>query len=145
MVASFAGSIFFLVLRRNGVSIGTYKELLFGIGFTTLCWVITAYIGPRTDQATLVGFYKRVHPLGPGWTAIRTAAGVDRAEAALYARQDNIPLALIGWVTGVSVIWSGLFLVGNVLYGRLNYSIACAAVLLVTGTVMIRVIRRLWV
>jgi SSS family solute:Na+ symporter len=144
MIASFGGSVFFLVLRRNGISIGTYKELLLTIGITTLCWVITAYVGPRTNSETLIDFYKRVHPIGPGWRAVRAAAGVDPAEAALYARQDNIPLALVGWVTGVSVIWSGLFLVGNLLYGRMGYSIVCAAVFLVTGTVMIRVIRRLW-
>ena len=144
MITSFGGSVFFLVLRRNGISIGTYKELLLTIGVTTLCWVITAYVGPRTNNETLIDFYKRVHPIGPGWTAVRAAAGVDPAEAALYARQDNIPLALVGWVTGVSVIWSGLFLVGNLLYGRMGYSIVCGAVLLVTGTVMIRVIRRLW-
>jgi hypothetical protein len=126
------------------VALGTYRELLLTIGFTTLCWIATAFIGPQNDEETLIDFYRRVHPVGPGWRQIRVIAGVDPNEATEYARQDNVPLALLGWVTGVSVIWSGLFLVGNILYGRLEYSIACAVILAITGTILIRVIRRLW-
>jgi hypothetical protein len=144
MVASFGASLFFLFLRRGGISLGTYKELLLTIGFTTVCWILTAYLGPQNDKETLIDFYKRVHPVGPGWRHFRAVAGVDPKEAAEYARQDNVPLALLGWVTGVSVIWSGLFLVGNILYERVGYSIACGIILAVTGTILIRVIRRLW-
>ena len=109
-----------------------------------MCWVITAYAGPRTDQNTLVDFYKRVHPFGPGWRHIRAIAGVDAAKAAAYARQDNVPLALLGWVSGVSVIWSGLFVVGNALYGRTGTTLVLLACLLVSGSLLIWVIRKLW-
>ncbi len=144
MVSSFAASIAFLIMHKNGIVLGTYKELLLTSGFTTLCWVITALFGPQTDHDTLISFYRKVHPIGPGWTEIRRLAGVDPAEAAAYARQDNIPLAMVGWVTGVSVIWSGLFLVGNFLYGRMDYVMMLTATLAVSGTILILVIRRLW-
>jgi Na+/proline symporter len=144
MITSFGASLVFVFLHRAGVSLGTYRELLLTIGFTTVCWIVTAYIGPQNDEETLIDFYKQVHPFGPGWHHIREVAGVDPKQAAEYARQDNIPLAMLGWVTGVSVIWSGLFLVGNILYGRLGYSIACGIVLAITGTILIRVIQRLW-
>jgi solute:Na+ symporter, SSS family len=62
----------------------------------------------------------------------------------VYARQDNISLSMLGWVTGCSVIWSGLFLVGNILYGRWGYAIILGAVLAVTGSMLIWTIRRLW-
>lgn len=145
MVSSFAASIAFLVMHKNGIVLGTYKELLLTIGFTTLCWVITALWGPQTEREKLVSFYRLVHPIGPGWTEIRRIAGVDPVEAAKYAREDNIPLAMVGWVTGVSVIWSGLFLVGNILYARWDYVLMLSATLAVSGTILIKVIRRLWV
>jgi len=144
MISSFLVSLIFVLLHRTGVNLGTYKELLLTIAFTTVCWVITAYVGPQTDRQTLIDFYRRVHPIGPGWAAIRPFAGVDSAQAAEYARQDNIPMALLGWVAGVSVIWSGLFTVGNVLYGRWDYAGILFVILLVTGTILVRVIRRLW-
>ncbi len=144
MTSSFSAALAFVLMHRAGIQLGTHQELLLGIGFTTFCWILTAYIGPETDHATLIAFYKRVHPIGPGWTAIREEAGVPKAEAKEYARQDNIPMAMLGWVSGTAVIWSGLFTVGNFLYGRMNVALALLAVLLITGYTLIWVIRRLW-
>ena len=57
---------------------------------------------------------------------------------------DNIPLALLGWFTGCTTIWSSLFAVGNFLYGRTVAAVACTAVFVVAGLVLIRVVSRLW-
>ena len=144
MVSSFGAALTFLLLHKAGIVLGTHQELLLGIGFTTFCWILIAFIGPETDHATLISFYKRVHPIGPGWTKIREEAGVDKVEAAEYARQDNIPMAMLGWVSGTAVIWSGLFTVGNFLYGRMGMATFLLGVLLVTGSTLIWVIRKLW-
>jgi hypothetical protein len=144
MTASFLAAAAFLWLHHAGIEFGTHKELVMGIAFTTLCWVVTAYVGPRTDEATLVAFYRRVHPIGPGWTYIRSIAHVDPAQAAAYAREDNVPLAMLGWVSGCATIWSGLFMVGNFLYGRMDYFYGLLAIFVVMGLALIGVIRRLW-
>jgi SSS family solute:Na+ symporter len=144
MLSSFSAALTFLLLHRSGIVLGTHRELLLGIAFTTFCWIVTAYVGPQTDHATLISFYKRVHPIGPGWTLIREEAGVPEAEAKEYARQDNIPMAMLGWVSGTAVIWSGLFTVGNFLYGRTGAALGLLGVLLVTGYTLIWVVRKLW-
>ena len=144
MTSSFAISLAFLCLHRYGIVLGTHRELLLSVAFTSFCWILTAFVGPETDHATLISFYKKVHPLGPGWTRIREEAGVPPAEAAKYAREDNIPLAMLGWVCGTATIWSALFMVGNILYGRTGYALGLLGVLAVTGSTMIWVIRRLW-
>ncbi|MCL4402957.1 MAG: hypothetical protein M1436_09900 [Acidobacteria bacterium] len=144
MTSSFAISVAFIVLRRHGIVLGTHRELLLTVLFTTLAWLITAYVGPKTERETLLHFYKKVHPFGPGWRHVRKAAGISEAEAALYTRQDNIPLAMLGWVAGTAVIWSGLFAVGNLLYGRMALTLGLSVVLVVSGSALIWVIRRLW-
>ena len=144
MVSSFIASVALVFARRAGIELGTHKELLTVIAVTTVCWLLTAYLGPQTDRETLIGFYRKVHPIGPGWAAIRAAAGADAAAAAEYSRQDNFPLALLGWVCGCAVIWAGLFTVGNVLYGRTGYALALFGVLVAAGFTLIRVIQRLW-
>jgi Na+/proline symporter len=144
MVASFLASVIFMVLRRSGTVFTTDMQLLLTVIITTICWLITAYIGPQTDKETLVNFYRKVHPFGPGWQRIRNEAGVTDEEAATYARTDNIPLALLGWVTGCIVIWSALFTVGEFLYRQYGYALALLAVFLLSGLVLLRVINRLW-
>jgi len=144
MVGSFGISVVFLILHKNGVTIPSDQQLVITVAFTTLCWVIMAFAGPRTDEATLVGFYRKVSPIGPGWRHIRSIAGVSQAEAAEYARRDNIPLAFLGWSAGCAMIWSALFCVGNFLYGRIGLASALLGVFLVAGIFVIRVVNRLW-
>ena len=106
---------------------------------TTVCWVVTAFVGPATDRATLVSFYEKVRPAGPGWNAIRPLADPSRASS-----PDNIPMALLGWVAGCTAIWSALFTVGNFLYLRNNAAFAMLAVFIVSGLVLVAVVRQLW-
>ncbi len=144
MISSFGISIVFLAMHKNGIVIASDRQLVWTVLFTTVCWVVMAFAGPRTDEATLVNFYRRVNPIGPGWRRIRALAGVSEAEAAECARRDNIPLALLGWSAGCAMIWSALFAVGNFLYGRMNYAAALAAVFAVSAAIVIRVVNRLW-
>jgi Na+/proline symporter len=142
MASSFLVSLGLLLLARGGVHFSTHAALLVTIAITTACWVTTAYIGPQTERKVLVDFYRKVRPFGPGWRVIEQEAGLG-ADAARTAG-DNIPLALLGWVAGCATIWSALFTVGNVLYGRTGYAVACLAVFLIAGTALVRVIGRLW-
>jgi Na+/proline symporter len=139
MLSSFLISAGFVFLHRAGTDLGTHRELLATIFFTTVCWVTTAYIGPQTDHQTLVHFYKKVHPFGPGWKSVRAEVG-----ELVVDEKDNVPLAMIGWIAGVAVVWSGLFTVGNILYERTGYAIALGVIFVISGSILLRVINRLW-
>jgi Na+/proline symporter len=116
------------------------------VGITTLAWLITAYVGPETDRETLISFYRKVKPVGPGWTDIRAAAGVTDAEV---AQENRIGAAFLGWISGCAVIWSSLFAIGNFLYSsgdptRLKTAWILTAVFAVSGYVLLKVTQQLW-
>jgi len=142
MVSSFAFSILLLVLRKFGVIVPTHYALILTVAVTTISWVLTAYLGPQTDRQTLINFYKRVRPFGPGWKSVRREAGINEAEA--RATHESFPLALVGWVSGSLTIWSALFTVGNFLYGRTTYALVLLAVFIGSSLVLLKVINRLW-
>jgi Na+/proline symporter len=142
MVSSFVVSVILLVLNKNGAGISTHVALLITVALTTLCWIAATFLCPETDRKTLLDFYRKVHPFGPGWKKIRHEAGITEEEA--KSRRENMPMALLGWVTGCTVIWSSLFAVGNFLYGRLDYALPLLAVLVASGLVLLWVISRLW-
>jgi len=116
------------------------------VGITTVAWLLTAYIGPVTDRATLISFVQKVKPAGPGWTELRAAAGISDAEVA----QDNrIGAAFVGWISGCIVIWSSLFAIGNFLYApgdptRWPAAWMLFGVFVVSGLVLLRVTKQLW-
>lgn len=142
MVSSFGISVVLLVLHKNGVTFSTHVSLLITIGITTVCWVLTAFFGPETDRKTLIEFYKKIRPFGPGWKRIREEEGL--SDQKMGTLRDNIPLALLGWVAGCTAIFSALFTVGNFLYGRLNYALPLLGVFLISGLVLLYVVSTLW-
>jgi Na+/proline symporter len=141
MLSSFTISVVWVFARRHGVHLGADEELVYTVLFTTVCWLITAFVGPRTEDHTLVTFYNKVHPAGPGWNRVRRLAGTSTIEA---SERDNIPLQIAGWVSGVALIWSALFTVGNFLYGRMGLAVALLAISALSALALIQVIRRLW-
>jgi SSS family solute:Na+ symporter len=140
MISSFGVSTVLLILTKRGMAIGTAQGLIITIAVTTVCWILTSYLGPRTDPAVLVNFYRKVHPMGPGWEPVRKMAGISAADVP----SDNFPLALVGWLSGCIMIWSALFTVGNFLYGRTGYALGLLAVFVVSAAVVMAVVRRLW-
>ncbi|MFO1497138.1 MAG: sodium:solute symporter family protein [Verrucomicrobiota bacterium] len=143
MISSFGISATLLLLKRSGqLELSTHHALLLTIVITTVCWVVTAFIAPPTDRQTLIDFYRKVRPFGPGWRRIREEAGISEAEAA--ASHESIPLALLGWTAGCAVIWSSLFAVGTFLYGRLLQAGLLLVVFIISGLVLLRVINTLW-
>ena len=143
MASSFGISLVLLILKTQfGMAFTTHYALLTTIAVTTVCWVLTAFLGPQTDRQKLIEFYKKVRPFGPGWKRIREEAGISEAEAA--ASHENIPLALLGWSAGCTAIWSSLFTVGNILYGRMGLAMMLMGVFIVSGLVLIYVINQLW-
>jgi Na+/proline symporter len=140
MISSFLTSVALLVLARRGVTFSTHAALVTTVIVTTVCWLLAAYLGPPTDREVLKAFYRKVRPSGPGWAAVRAAAGPIETGVA----GDNIPLALGGWVAGSTAIWSALFAVGTFLYGRIAMALALTAIFVASGLVLMWIVSRIW-
>ncbi|MBI3651624.1 MAG: Na+:solute symporter [Acidobacteria bacterium] len=143
MISSFLVSVTFIILQKQAIlTMATAPKLILTVLITTACWLLAAFLAPPTARQTLIDFYRKVHPSGPGWEVIRRAAGVSKAEAQLGS--DSLPLAMVGWVAGCSAIWSALFTVGNFLYGRTGLALALLAIFVSSGLVLLKVVNRLW-
>jgi Na+/proline symporter len=141
MVSSFGLSIVFLVMHRMGIAPGTHQQLLLTVMFTTVCWVLTAYFGPQTDQAVLASFYQKIRPPGPGWRKVQLEMGLEPIPASETA---DVPVAMLGWFAACIMIWSALFMVGNVLYARWYYAAVLGLVFAISAVVVGKVVQRLW-
>ena len=140
MMSSFVISLAFLFLNKSGHPISADKALLLTVAVTTICWVATAFLGPETERATLIEFYRKVRPAGPGWRSIRKQAGSLGASGT----REKLPLALVGWLSGCTAIWSALFTVGNFLYGRIGYAWLLLGVFIISGLILVYVINEVW-
>jgi len=142
MVSSFAISVVFFAMNKTGHPLPFAHSVIYSVAFTTAVWMVTAFVGSPTSRDTLIAFYRKVHPAGPGWTRIRLEAGVSEAEAALHT--DHLGKATVGWIAGCLTIWSSLFATGEFLYGRTQPALALMAMFVVSGAVLVYVVNTLW-
>jgi solute:Na+ symporter, SSS family len=137
MLASFVVSLAFFVAAKLGHPVDTVDVLLSTIGITTLTWVAVTYLTPPVEASVLRAFYAKVRPAGPGWARVRRESG-------LPASADSLPLALLGWVLGVSSVYGALFAAGAFVYGRTNQGLLWSAVASVAILGLLAIGRHLW-
>src|SRR5262249_6127665 len=100
MVSSFCVALAFFVAGKMGTNVPSHVSLLTTVAVTSVLWIAVTFLTAPTDRATLVAFYERVRPAGPGWNAIR-------AEAKPGASPDGLPQAMLGWVLGCLFVYAG--------------------------------------
>ncbi|MDT8322776.1 MAG: sodium:solute symporter family protein [Bacteroidota bacterium] len=89
------------------------------VGVTTVSWLLVTVLTPATGTATLSAFYRRVRPSG-FWGPLSAVHG-DISPDRQYATR------FLGWILGVLLIYSVLFLVAALLFGNATEQFLWAA------------------
>jgi hypothetical protein len=110
MAVAAAVSLFLqLVLKWDGDQPRDFAYImLVTVALTTVAWLTVTWLTAPEPQATLLAFYSRVRPQGPGWMPIASSAGVEAVRGSLGRELLN---ALLGCV----LVYSALFGVGEIL------------------------------
>lgn len=137
MIGSFVVAIGFFIAKKNGVQVADHVSLLATVAATTAIWVTVTFLGPQTDRATLVSFFKLVKPAGPGWKSVQAEAGVG-------ASAESPAQALMGWMLGCAFVYAALFGTGSLLYGKMPQFYAWLVVFVLSGLGMWKVLRGFW-
>src|SRR5215831_12472767 len=102
MISSFVIAVGLFVARKSGAPISETSALIGSVAATTVVWVTVTLLTPPTDEATLQRFYEKTRPMGPGWARVRAAAN-------LPPSPDSFATAILGWTSGVTFVYAGLF------------------------------------
>ena len=137
MLSSFVVAGGFFLSARAGMGIPSHVALLVSVATTTLVWVAVTFLTAPTPIETLVRFYERVRPSGPGWAPVRAAAAPGEPT-------DSLAEAALGWVLGCVLVYAALFGVGSALYGRWPQAAVWGVAGLVSAIGLARLLPRLW-
>ena len=137
MASSFVIAVGFFVAGKTGHALPTHISLVLTIAVTTLVWLAATFLTKPTDRGTLLSFYKRVRPAGPGWRSVRAETGV-------ASSPDSLPQAFLGWILGCVFVYAALFGAGSVLYGRTALATFWIILFVASGAGLVRLLPRLW-
>lgn len=104
---------------------------------TTAAWIVTAMLTKPTTQDTLIKFYLKVQPGGPGWKKVQAAIEKDDRELPSQPKWD-VPFGMLCAVLGSLTVYGILFAIGAVLYDRSVQAFSFGILALVCGFLLIR-------
>ena len=87
---------------------------------TTFVWVLVTFMTKPDDDQTLVKFYKKTKPGGPGWKRIKELAKLSKDE---NNSEWIVPRGILCMILGCFAIYSALFSTGYFIYGEITYGI----------------------
>lgn len=130
MVAPAVGFVFLKLFTTV-----TFPHSLLYLAAWTTCWtLVVTWLTPPEPQATLVAFYRRVRPPGPGWGPIaRVCGGAD---------PEPVGGMVADWLAGCAMVYGVLFGVGALLFDSTPVALAYFVVAAAAGIFLYRHIAR---
>jgi len=101
------------------------------VTITTIAWLAVTWMTSPEPEATLLSFYRRVRPHGPGWEPVRRAAAVPPASGSLGHDLANA-------LTGCVLIYASLFGVGEILLRSITRGVTLLVVAAVAAFLIAR-------
>ena len=102
--------IFSLFFYEYGLPL--YMKFPLIVFITTIIWLTVTFITPADDNETLINFYKKTKPGGPGWSFIKKLDNIDNEEDKWI-----VPSGILCMIFGFLMIYSALFSTGYFIYG----------------------------
>ena len=102
--------IFSLIFNEYGLPL--YMKFPLIVFITTIIWLTVTFITPADDNETLINFYKKTKPGGPGWSFIKKLDNIDNKE-----EKWIVPSGILCMILGCLMIYSALFSTGYFIYG----------------------------
>ncbi len=116
-----------------------WQRLVIGVAITTIGWVSVTLLTKPTEQRTLIDFYRKVHPGGPGWRVVLERAARTGEDVDMYLKEKwDLPSSLLMVFLGLVLIYSILFAAGFWLYANTLAAIITTASALLSSLLLIK-------
>ena len=93
-----------------------YFKLPIVVLITTFVWVSVTFMTKPDDDETLIKFYEKTNPGGPGWKRIKTMSNLNNKN---LEKDWIVPSGILCMILGCFAIYSALFSTGYFIYGEL--------------------------
>ena len=124
-------SLFNLIFNDDGLP--GYMKFPFIVLVTTSIWLIVTFITPADEKETLIKFYKKTKPGGPGWNKIKEHITMSDEK-----EEWIVPKGIICMIIGCITIYSALFSTGYFIYGEISSALIFLLVTIVSGLILFK-------
>ncbi len=105
---------------------------------TTIIWVAVTYLTKPEKQETLANFYYKIQPSKIGWNPVIIQAKANNTNIVNSNINSSLTYGIIGMLIGTLLVYSILFAIGNLIYGKIAYTIILSIVTITCGYILIK-------
>jgi len=113
-------------------------KLVIGILITTIGWVTVTYLTPPERLEVLERFCSKIRAGGPGWRKVAAASTLPGVSEGW-----DVPTGLLCMMVGCLAVWTALFGIGYILYGKMALGVVLVVVSVVSTVVLMRLAGRI--
>ena len=124
-------SLFNLIFNDDGFP--AYMKFPFIVLVTTSIWLIVTFITPADEKETLIKFYKKTKPGGPGWNKIKEHIAMSDEK-----EEWIVPKGILCMIIGCITIYSALFSTGYFIYGEISSALIFLLVTIISGLILFK-------
>ena len=124
-------TIFNMIFSDGGLP--AYMKFPFIVLVTTAIWLLVTFLTPADDNETLVSFYNKTQPGGPGWNSIIKNNNIKVRKA-----EWIVPQGILCMFIGCICIYSALFSTGYFIYGEYNSAFLFLAVTIISSFLLFK-------
>ena len=104
-----------LIFNENFIQ--PYFKFPLVVLITTFVWITVTFITKPDDDETLIKFYEKTNPGGPGWKRIKN---ISKLRSKSEEKEWIVPRGILCMILGCFAIYSALFSTGYFIYGELS-------------------------
>tara|TARA_B100000941_G_scaffold136652_1_gene96871 strand:- start:418 stop:2160 length:1743 start_codon:yes stop_codon:yes gene_type:complete len=104
-----------LIFNENFIQ--PYFKFPLVVLMTTFVWVTVTFMTKPDDDETLIKFYEKTNPGGPGWKRIKN---ISKLRSKSEEKEWIVPRGILCMILGCFAIYSALFSTGYFIYGELS-------------------------
>ena len=104
-----------LIFNENFIQ--PYFKFPLVVLITTFVWVTVTFMTKPDDDETLIKFYEKTNPGGPGWKRIKN---ISKLRSKSEEKEWIVPRGILCMIFGCFAIYSALFSTGYFIYGELS-------------------------
>jgi solute:Na+ symporter, SSS family len=105
------------------------------VGFTSIAWIAATYLTRPTPMSKLQAFYEKIQPDG-AWRPVRISLGLPQPKTKVFH-------LLIGWISAAVMVYSSLFLIGDLIFQNYARFAMWLGFAVVAGIIMITTSKRI--
>ena len=106
---------------------------------TSIIWVAVTFLTPAEKTETLISFYKRTQPGGPGWSKIVEEARQRDIDLTSGEGKWTVPSGVLAMLLGCVFVYGTMFATGNWIYGNYELAIGLSVVVVVSAWLLKKV------